>query len=161
MFRNNLADIYVKQGKYELARQFSESALQYWGDKRFVQLPFNGYAAYVGLGALAFQACRQAESKEYLGKALEIYPQGDYAHLYLGAVYMQCENNYPEAIRHFEMAIKLDPLNETARDFMGAALFNQGKITEASRFFSEALRINPGYKNAQVHLDMVHRVLER
>jgi len=74
---------------------------------------------------------------------------------------MQNEDNIPEAIRRFELAIKLDPLNETARDYMGVALFNQGRVAEAARFFTDALRINPGYKEAQTHLEMVKKALSR
>jgi protein O-mannosyl-transferase len=159
MFRNNLADMYLKRGDEALARSYVESALRYWGDKRYVQLPFEGYASYVGLGVLSIREGKYAEAKGYLDQALEIYPQGDWAQLYIGAIYMQGENNLPEAIRRFELAMKLDPMNEVAKDYMGVALFNQGRVAEAGRFFSEALRINPGYSDAHAHLDMVNRAL--
>jgi tetratricopeptide (TPR) repeat protein len=159
MFRNNLANIYLKQGDAGLARSHVESALRYWDDKRFVQLPFEGYSAYVGLGVLAFREGKYAEAKGYLEKALEIYSQGDWAQSYLGGIYMQGERNLPEAIRHFELAIQMDPTNEVTQDYMGVALFNLGKLAEARPFFLEALKINPGYQQAQAHLDMVNRAL--
>jgi len=108
---------------------------------------------------LSIREGKYAEAKGYLDQALEIYPQGDWAQLYIGAIYMQGENNLPEAIRRFELAMKLDPMNEVAKDYMGVALFNQGRVAEAGRFFSEALRINPGYSDAHAHLDMVNRAL--
>jgi protein O-mannosyl-transferase len=159
IFRNSLANTYLNRGEEELARSHLESALRYWNDKKFVQLPVGGYMSYLGLGMLSFRAGKYAEAKGYFEKALEIYPQGDWAQLYIGAIYMQDEKSIPEAIRRFERAIKLNPLNETARDYMGIAYFNQGRVAEAGGFFAEALRINPGYKDAQAHLDMVKRAL--
>jgi protein O-mannosyl-transferase len=159
MFRNSLASIYLNRGEEGLARSNFESALRYWNDKKFVQLPFMGYMSYLGLGMLSLRAGKHAEAQGYLERALEINPQGDWAQLYLGVISMEGKNNIPEAIQRFERAIQLDPLNETARDYMGIALFNQGRASEAGRFFAEALRINPGYKDAQAHLNMVNKAL--
>jgi protein O-mannosyl-transferase len=159
MFQNSLANTYLNRGEEVIARSHLESALRSWNDKRFVQLPIGGYMSYLGLGVLSLRGGKYAEAKGYFEKGLEIYPQGDWAQLYIGAIYMQDEKSIPEAIRRFELAIKLDPLNETARDYMGIAFFNQGRVAEAGRFFAEALRINPANKDAQAHMDMAKRAL--
>jgi tetratricopeptide (TPR) repeat protein len=44
---------------------------------------------------------------------------------------------------------------------MVAALFNQGRFPEAASYFAEALRINPGYAEAEAHPRMAESELAR
>ena len=71
---------------------------------------------------------------------------------------MEGEGNYELAMQLFRKAMDLGPVNEVARDYMGVALFNLKRYKEAVPYFQEALKINPTYKDAQAHLDMVSRV---
>ena len=160
-FRTSLADIYLKQNDDTLARAYLESALQFSGDKRFVQIPFELYRTQIGLAAVFIRAGKYEEGRSHLHKALEINPQGDWAYLYLGAIAMEGPQDYAEAVRQFKRAIELGPLNEVARDYLGAALFNQGDIGQAREQFQESLRINPSYRDAQIHLEMANQALRR
>ncbi len=157
--RNNLADIYLKRGDNARARTYLETALQYLDNRVYTQSDEEKYRAYVGLAAIAARGQNYAEAKQYLTRALEIKPRGDWAYLYLGGVIMEGDGDYATAMQHFQKAIELGPLNEVARDYMGIALFNMKRYQEAIRYFNEALAINPTYKDAETHLAMARQAL--
>jgi len=156
--RNNLADLYIKAGQDDLAKANLEASLKSLADTTYLQANEEKYRAQVGLGALAARHQQYAEAKDHLNEALKINPRGDWAYLYLGGVVMEGEGNYELAMQLFRKAIELGPVNEVARDYMGVALFNMKRYKEAVPYFQEALKINPTYKDAQAHLDMVSRV---
>jgi tetratricopeptide (TPR) repeat protein len=52
-------------------------------------------------------------------------------------------------------------LAERYLDYLVAALFNQGRFPEAASYFAEALRINPGYAEAEAHPRMAESELTR
>jgi protein O-mannosyl-transferase len=156
--RNNLADVYIKRGEDELAKTNLEASLKFLADGTYLQAENEKYRAQVGLGAVAARRQEYAEAKVHLEEALKINPRGDWAYLYLGGVIMEGEGNYEAALELFRKAIELGPVNEVARDYMGVALFNMKRYKEALPYFQEALKINPTYKDAQTHLDMVNRI---
>jgi len=156
--RNNLADIYIKAGQDDLAKANLEASLKSLASTTYLQADNEKYRAQVGLGALAARHQQYAEAKDYLNEALKINPRGDWAYLYLGGVVMEGDGNYELAMQFFRKAMDLGPVNEVARDYMGVALFNMKRYKEAVGYFQEALKINPTYKDAQAHLDMVNRV---
>jgi Tfp pilus assembly protein PilF len=69
--------------------------------------------------------------------------------------------DYARATALLETAMKLNPLNDLARDYMGVALMNQGQTDRASQYFREALVINPGLESAKQHLEVALRVSEK
>ena len=86
---------------------------------------------------------------------MRAYPRGSLSYTYLGGVLLDSGGNPSEAISLLQHAIDLNSGDEIARDFMGVALFNQGRTQDAVRSFQEALRINPRFKEAQNHLNLV------
>ena len=155
--RINLADIHLKRNEDENARKLLASAEQYMRGDTYVRYPYELYRAYVGLGAIEARATRYAEAREYLKKAIEVNPNGDWGYLYLGGVLMEADRDYPQAIANFQKAIQLGPLNEVARDYLGIAMLNQKKNAEAIQYFEEALKINPNYEEARQHLKIARR----
>src|SRR5205807_1971663 len=91
--RNNLADIYIKRGDDEAAKNNLDAALVSLNDKVYVQAENEKYRALVGLGAVEARAHRYPEAKEHFKQALDINPRGDWAYLYLGGVLMEGEGN--------------------------------------------------------------------
>jgi protein O-mannosyl-transferase len=156
--RNNLADLYIKAGQDDLAKTNLEASLRYLASRTYLQADNERYRAEVGLGALAARRQQYSEAKQHLNEALKINPRGDWAYLYLGGVVMEGDGNMEQAMELFRKAIDLGPVNEVARDYMGVALFNMKRYKEAVPYFQEALKINPTYKDAQTHLDMVNRL---
>jgi len=59
----------------------------------------------------------------------------------------------PEAIAHFEAALRIDPKNAEAQNNLGFALTSvQGRLPEAISHFEAALKINPDYADAHYNL---------
>ena len=58
----------------------------------------------------------------------------------------------PEAIAHYEEAIRLLPENALERFNLGSALAQANRIPEAIIRFEEALRLNPDYAEAHSNL---------
>ncbi|MEI7936188.1 MAG: tetratricopeptide repeat protein, partial [Verrucomicrobiota bacterium] len=60
-----------------------------------------------------------------------------------------------EAIRHYQLAIRLKPDHAAAHNNLGVALGKKGQTDEAIRQFQEALRLKPDYVEARKNLDVV------
>ena len=70
---------------------------------------------------------------------------------------MEADNNLPKALEELQTAVRLGPINEVARDYLGICLFNMGRFQDAKGAFEEALKINPSHKDARAHLEMANR----
>ena len=153
-FQVNLSNIALSKGDDAGARQHLERALQSLEGDRYAYSESERYRAEVGIGALDARVRKFADARKHLERAMALDPQRDWAYLYLGGLSLEADSNYPKAIELFREAIRLGPLNEVARDYLGIALFNQGKFQEAADAFRQALAINPGYQDAVAHLEM-------
>ena len=60
-----------------------------------------------------------------------------------------------EAIGHFEAALKARPGYPEAHNYLGSALYRQGRAGEAIREFQEALKLKPDYAEARKNLNAV------
>jgi Tfp pilus assembly protein PilF len=78
-------------------------------------------------------------------------PQKARPHNNLGAA-LSRRGRLPEAVAHFQAALKINPNYADAHYNLGLALARQGKLEEGIYHFSEALRIQP--KNANAHNNM-------
>ena len=158
-FQSSLGEIELRRGQDANARARFETALDVVRTGVYYASPYEEYRAAIGLGALAARRKDYEESRRYLSRALEVFPDGDWAYLYLGGVLMEADGDYPAAMDHFSKAIELSPINEVALDYMGIALLNQGQHQEAIRYFRQALEINPLYADGQQHLDIAMQAL--
>jgi Tfp pilus assembly protein PilF len=116
-----------------------------------------------------------SEAHNYLGKVLESQGKQDEAiaeykealkntfyetpqipHFNLGHIYMGREQ-YPEALREFQEALRLDPsCNEStcilAHNGLGQTYFQMGRIKEAIASYQDAIKAFPSYLDARYNL---------
>jgi tetratricopeptide (TPR) repeat protein len=157
----SLGEVYLREGENARAQKHFESALQHADDPRFIQDSYESYRIYHGLGLAAARQSRPVDAVTHLKKALEIYPQGDAAYTTLGGVFVSQGWDYPGAMSLLEKAMKLNPTNDLARDYMGVAVMNQGQVERAIQYFREALEINPDLESAKQHLELALQVLRK
>jgi tetratricopeptide (TPR) repeat protein len=79
----------------------------------------------------------------------------------MGGISLEADNDIPKAIEQFQTAIRLGPVNELARDYLGIAYFNQGRFEEAKAEFEAALKINSTSRDARAHLEMAKQALSQ
>jgi tetratricopeptide (TPR) repeat protein len=72
-------------------------------------------------------------------------------HLDLGAMLVR-QDKVPEAIDHYEQALRLKPDLAVAHYDLGIALAGQSKVQEAINHYEQALRIEPDYAEAHNNL---------
>lgn len=156
-FHLNMAEIILKRGDDAGAAQHLTKAAEVLGTGKYTFQAYETYRAFVGLGAIEARKQNYPQARAHLEKARAAHPQGEWPYLYLGGIAMEADNNIPQAIEYLNKAIQLGPVNEVARDYMGIALFNAGRIPEAMAQFQEALRIDPTYLPAQQHVELVQQ----
>ncbi len=82
---------------------------------------------------------------------VEKRPQNFRAHNNLG-VALKIQGRMPEAIAHYERALRLNPDYANAHYNLGVALARLGRLPEAVKHWEDALRIEPD--DAQVHYNL-------
>jgi tetratricopeptide (TPR) repeat protein len=100
---------------------------------------------------------RISEAKAELNRALEFEPQGDGAYATLAGISVNDDRDYATAVSLLNKALSINPRSELTRDYLGVVLLNQGQLDQAVASFREALRINPNYEPAKLHLEFATR----
>jgi tetratricopeptide (TPR) repeat protein len=123
--------------------------------------------ARVGLGiatAVVLAACLMAtrnqlawwKDSETLFQRMITAVEGNYlAHYNMGNLFSR-QNKLPEAVQHYEAALKAEPNYAEAHNNLGGVLLRQGRFEEALAHYAAAVRLKPEYlyyfnlANAQV-----------
>lgn len=101
-------------------------------------------AGLLGLGALTWQQAHHYRDAETLYRAtLAANPASWMAHHNLGRLVSRKPGGLPEAIEHFEAAIRLKPNHARARYSLAVALQRSGRTAEAVPQLEAALRDEP------------------
>jgi tetratricopeptide (TPR) repeat protein len=82
-----------------------------------VRLDSNFWEARVFLGEQLWTAGHLADAQTELEAALKLRPEHSQTHLILGIIQMQIDRP-AEAIRHFEEALRIDPLSQQAKQHL-------------------------------------------
>lgn len=139
--RKNLADAFLKEGKFEKAVfHFQEALKMDPKDER----------VHILLGEALQAIGRVDEAIHHYSAALRIKPRDPEALVKLGNA-LASKGNHDEAIEHYTEALRIRPNYEGALNNLGIAMMHSGRPQEAVHYFSEVIRINPqfvqGYNN--------------
>ena len=113
---------------------------------------------YLGL-ALGASGDMQASIDE-MSAAIRLDPKNARAHLNLGSVYMQT-NQENKARGEFEKAVELEPWFPEAHNNLGLILAQNSRLDEAVEHFRRAVELSPDYVEAWFNLGLALRAANR
>ena len=116
--------------------------------------PLASAALIVALGGLTWRQCRNYHDAGTLYRVtLEQNPDCWMAHNNLGVLLAKIPARLPEAIGHFEAALRINPRDVDAHNNLGHALAeNPAHLSDALAEYEAALRIDPGFGPAHNNL---------
>jgi len=140
----NLGNVLLQQGK-------NAEALTWY--RKATEAAPNSATVWVSLGR-ALSADNPAEAQKAFNKALTIDPNLADAKRGLGLTHLIAEQ-YPQAIKLFREANATDPNDAMGWVWLGQALLNSGNHAEARTAYQQALKLEPGNKDAQEGLQLL------
>lgn len=97
----------------------------------------------------------QEEAINSLIDALRWDSKNGWALLMMGNILAKFKDDVPTAMKYYDQAKVANPTDNIVVNNIGANLLQQGKITEAKKYFDEALIINDEYPNTHFALGMI------
>jgi len=108
--------------------------------------------AHLRLGrAYYYKQDRYSKSAEHIRKALEISPQMDYAHAFLGKVF-RSQGYMSKAVSSYLKAIDLNPTYSSAYMDLGITFFYMGKMEECIHYQQKAISLNSRFPDTYYYL---------
>lgn len=140
--RNNLSQIYLKQGRLDDAIRLSREALA---------LEPTDPVGELNLGYGLLQKGQWDESIIHCRRSLALQPNGPDAYYNIGQAFLK-KGQFENARTNFAMAVRLKPDFAGAWCNLGFALVQNGRIDEAIASYQKALALDPDY--ALAHNDL-------
>ncbi|MCH9688045.1 MAG: tetratricopeptide repeat protein [Deltaproteobacteria bacterium] len=147
-----IAEVYQKEGKYELVRAVTSSALQV--DIK-IRTPEDSSRAYNLQGFAMLAMGEPTPATQSFKKAAEVDDKNASAWNNLGTRYLEA-GDVGTATACFSYAIDLDPKFFKAQLNYGAALRASSKWEEAETTFRLALKLRPNYPEAYFNLGVLY-----
>lgn len=97
----------------------------------------------------------QDEAINCLIDALRWDSKNGWALLMMGNIFAKFKNDVPTAMKYYDQAIIVNPNDNISLNNIGANLMQQGKLTEAKKYFGEVLKVNDQYPNTHFALGMI------
>jgi Tfp pilus assembly protein PilF len=116
--------------------------------KEAVRLDASSAIAHINLGNILLKQKKMPGAIVEYQAALKHEPDNVYAHYNLGQCYAATDKN-PEAVVHLSAAHRQSPNNAAICFLLGNVHAKLGHRTEAVRFYEEAIRIRPDYREAR------------
>jgi len=107
-----------------------------------LRLDPNDGTAWVNLGKALLSQRRLAEAETHFRKAVEVAPDLDEGHYYVGLLH-RIQDRPAEARAAFLKAIQINPNHARAQGNLGFVEAESGRLPEASTHLAEALRLDP------------------
>jgi len=169
-----LAEEYFKQAlsqdpDYALAYSGLADALMFqtlYGSRKMDEIQDESYAAILkamdlepGLaeahashGMFLEQTNKPEAARESYRRAVELKPQYSMAHMWLGSSWTD-SRNVKQAYKHFQDALKIDPLHPQVQANYAHSLMVQGFYDEALQALTEFSKVNPSEKFLKIQLE--------
>jgi tetratricopeptide (TPR) repeat protein len=145
-----IADIHARQGR-------TEAALEHY--RKALEINALDYSVHARLGKMLVNLGRHSEAIPHLKAAVDNgQTDGDLFYV-LGASLVK-EKRALEGIPYLHYAIRLDPRNKQAMNYVGIAFQQQGDLRSAAESYRAALEVDPGYAPAKENLDRVTSQLQ-
>jgi TolB-like protein/lipoprotein NlpI len=114
-------------------------------DSEYAQAFAGMSESYTLLAAFGGSPPREAmpKARDAVLKAIALDPQLSEAYVALGHISEYYDYDLARAKNHFEHAIKLNPQNASAHEFLGTLYSNLGQHEDAARAFARALELEP------------------
>ena len=148
---NLLATCYAAEGRYALAIQSLETALQL--KPQFV-------TALLNLGGIYTKLGQNDRAIDYLHQASTLRPDNSAIHRRLGEVYL-ANAQYDRAAGEFEAALRLFPDDATLLYYLGQSLQGAQRDEEALQALQRATLLDIGFADAFYRLGLLARKLGR
>lgn len=144
---NNLAAIYVRQGRYDEAiKEMEQASFIFPDDYNYLRI----------LGELYQVKGQINKAIKLLKEAIEYNPKNTDLYAKLGKIYFD-KKRYKEAEIQFKKAIELAPNNIFARNNLGTIYINQQRFKEAKDEFESVLKVEPQNNYAIQMLALIRR----
>lgn len=142
---------YLQRGELDQAREKLTKALDQ---------DDNNALAHVTYAQLQARVSKPDSAQVHFKRALQLEPdEADHRNSY--GIYLCQEKQYDEAKKQFRAAAgnAYYRTPEFALDNAGLCMLDADRLSEAEEFLREALRVNPQFANAYLHMaDLMHRL---
>lgn len=108
------------------------------------------------MGVLAYHVGKNDIAKQYIQKAIEIFPGNHACYNNMGNIY-QKEKNFNESINWYKKALDLKPDDQKSYNNLGVALLKLGKPEDSVTCLEKAIEIDSEYMEACRNLTEAYR----
>lgn len=150
--RNDVALLYVRAGNLDAAARHFSAVLE---------LEPQSPSAHYNLGNVRLMQRRLDEAAKHFADAIAVQPAYALGHDGLGLVRQLDPQTLPEAIAHFERAVRLAPGRTDIRQHLALTLRRAGRLADALHEYREILRLDPARQDVAADITAVERELAR
>lgn len=116
-------------------------------------------AVSIDSGVALFKQKKYSEAVKFFENVQPGHPQEWYSLYYLGSSYIMLKD-YPAAIEHLDLALKLNPSDTQIMHALGVAYFKLGNLKLSKAYYALVLENDPEDEEARGLMDIMTR-LER
>lgn len=131
-------------------------AVRQWPRTRWAVASAAGLACLACLGLAHAQTAYWRNSETLYHRAIAVTKDNFFAQYSLAEYLLQFPDRGPEAVTHFEEALRIDPHSANSHNSIGGYLLQTGQETQAVAQFEAALRIKPDLAAAHFNLAQVY-----
>ncbi|MFM2124023.1 MAG: hypothetical protein RL328_474, partial [Acidobacteriota bacterium] len=157
VFHLSMANLVLQRGEDPLVLYHLTQAEKNLNDPAYAPVQYDAYNLHIAMTAVLLRSGQVDAAISHLELAAKANPTGEWVAIYRGAIRMAKYEDDAGAVALIEGAIKINPNNEAAYDFLGTAYYNLGRYAEALAAFQRAVALKPDFAVARQHLTLVQQ----